>query len=321
MTTDKKPKVLVVGGGTYLGYHILDRLNGIFNLTATYTVMDYMCYSPRPWPFCVLEYSDMKGSLKGLLELGGYDWVVLSPEAIGSQRTLVAQLLIEILQETHFSGSVVVLSHDGVNQFAEKYRCKKLAELFSIEKAVFAMKHLRRVYSLRIAMLQEQLLFALPIPNSSGVVSLPVDLDLVNPIATIDVVLSVSNIISGKARGYIAKRTRWTSYLTGLESHLCHIRLKTVSSSAPPFCSDPHGSSRRSYYEWLYRFPLHRYSTSLPYWPADAEIELMREYFWYAGCPLSPAKEAQKDWDEICPGADRQPLATLLNIIHDQMRK
>ncbi|KAF9327285.1 hypothetical protein BG006_009386 [Podila minutissima] len=321
MATDKKPKVLVVGGGTYLGYHILDRLNGIFDLTATYTVMDHMCFSPPPWVFCVLEWSDMKGSLKRLMELGGYDWVVLSPEAIGTQRTLVAQILIDTMQETHFSGSVVVLSHDGVNQFAEKYRCKKMAELFSFEKAIFAMKHLKRVYSLRIAMLQEQLLFALPTANRSGVVSLPVDLDLVNPIAAIDVVSSVCNIISGKASGYSARRTRWTSYLTGLGSHFRHVRLKTVSSSAPPFCSDPHGSSCRSYYEWLDRFPLHCYSISLPYWPADAEIELMREYFWYAGWPLGPAKEAQMDWNEICPGADRQPLATLLNIIHDQMRQ
>ncbi|KAG0029730.1 hypothetical protein BGZ82_007753, partial [Podila clonocystis] len=86
-----------------------------------------------------------------------------------------------------FAGSVIVLTHDGGDQFAEKDGRKKLAVLFSIEKAIFAMKHLSRVYTLR-----------------SDVVSLPVDLDLVNSIATTDVVHSVRNIVSGKAGGYIA---------------------------------------------------------------------------------------------------------------------
>ncbi|KAG0085816.1 hypothetical protein BGZ93_000444 [Podila epicladia] len=321
MATDKRPKVLVVGGGTYLGYHILDRLNGIMDLTATYTDMDHTRFPPPPWHYCILECSDMKGSLRGLLKLGGYDWVVLSPEAIGVQRTLVAQLLIETLQETHFAGSVIVLSHDGVNQFAERYFRQKLAELFSIEKAIFAMKHLSRVYSLRIAMLQEQFLFALPTVNRSGVVSLPIDLDLVNPIATFDVVQSVCNIVLGKAGGYIAKRTRWISHLTGPGSRICHIHLRAITSSNSLFCNDPHDSSRRWYDEWLQQSPLHHYSVSLPFWPADAEIEVMHEYFRYASWLLGLVKEVQKDWDEICPGVDRQPLATLLNAVHDHLRQ
>ncbi|KAG0315971.1 hypothetical protein BG000_005027 [Podila horticola] len=319
MTAEKILKVLVVGGGTYLGYHILNKLKDIFDLTATYTVMDYNSFSAWPWSCCTLNCFDMKGSLKGLLMLGGYDWVILSPEAIGTQRTLVAQLLVETLQETRFAGCMIVLSHDGVDQFAEKDRRAKLAELFSIEKALFGMRHLSRVYTLRIAMLQEQLLFALPTLSRSGVASLPVDLDLVNPIATIDVVHSVCNIISGKAGGYVAKRTRWVSYLTGPGSRFRHIRLKTVTCSIPPFCSDPYGSSRRLYDDWLRQVPWHCYSVSPPLWPADAEIELMREYFWFASWRLGPAKETQPDWDEICPEMDRQPLATLLNAVHDQM--
>ncbi|KAG0036155.1 hypothetical protein BGZ82_004604 [Podila clonocystis] len=320
MATNKQPKLLVVGGGTYLGYHIMKKLKAHFDITVTYTVMDHYTFSLWPWSSCILDSSDMKGSLKKLLMRGGYDWVVLSPEAISTMRTSVAQFLIETLQETQFAGSVIVLSHDGVDQFAEKDGRKKLAELFSIEKAIFAMKHLSRAYTLRIAMLQEQLLFALPITNRSEVISLPVDLDLVNPIATIDVIRSVCNIVSGKAGGYIAKRTRWISYLTGPGSRIRHIRFSVVTSK-PPFCSDPYGSCRNSYDEWLRQVPLRHHSVSPPFWPADAEIELMREYFWYASWHLAPAKETQPDWDEICPEVDRQPVATLLNAVHDQLRR
>ncbi|KAG0020898.1 hypothetical protein BGZ81_009144 [Podila clonocystis] len=318
--TNKKPKLLVVGGGTYLGYHILMDLNRFFDLTATYTALDPYTSSNSSWSFCTLDSPDIKGSLKNILMLGGYDWVVLSPEAISTSRTSVARFLIETLQETLFAGSVIVLSHDGVDQFAEKDERRKLAELFSIEKAIFAMKHLSRVYALRIAMLQEQLLFALPFTNRSDVVSLPVNLDLLNPIATIDVVRSVRNIVSGKAGGYIAKRTRWISYLTGPGSRIRLTRFRVVTSE-PFFFSDSFGSCRNSYYAWLNQVNLHHYPVSPPLWPADAEIELMREYFWYASWHLSPAKETQPDWDEICPEVDRQPLATLLNAVYDQMRR
>lgn len=149
MATDKKLKILVVGGGTYLGYNILNKLKGLFDFTATYTVLDHECLSTRPWHTYAMDCLDMKGSIKGLLMLGGYDWVVWSPEANSTQRTLVAQVLVEILRETQFAGSVIVLSHDGADQFAEKDGRTQLAELFTIEKTIFGMKHLSRVYILR----------------------------------------------------------------------------------------------------------------------------------------------------------------------------
>lgn len=150
MATDKKPTVLVVGGGTYLGHNILCELKGLFDFTATYTLLDHETFSTtRPWRTYTMTGFDMKGTFKGLLMLGGYNWVVFSPEAYSTQRTLVAQLLVETLRESKFEGGVIVLSHDGADHLAEKDGRKQLAELFTVEKAIFGMKHLSRVYILR----------------------------------------------------------------------------------------------------------------------------------------------------------------------------
>lgn len=150
MTADKKSKVLVVGGGTYLGYNILNELKRLFDFTATYTVLDREAFSTtRSWHTYTMTCFDMKGYIKGLLMVGGYDWVVFSPEAYSTQRTLVAQLVVEALRESKFEGGVIVLSHDGADQLAEKDGRKQLAELFTVEKAIFGMKHLSRVYILR----------------------------------------------------------------------------------------------------------------------------------------------------------------------------
>ncbi|KAF9368855.1 hypothetical protein CPB97_004198 [Podila verticillata] len=322
MATDKKPTVLVVGGGTYLGHNILCELKGLFDFTATYTLLDHETFSTtRPWRTYTMTGFDMKGTFKGLLMLGGYNWVVFSPEAYSTQRTLVAQLLVETLRESKFEGGVIVLSHDGADHLAEKDGRKQLAELFTVEKAIFGMKHLSRVYILRIAMLQEQLLFVIPTSHRFNL-ALPISLDLLNPISTLDVIRCVRNIIGGSAGGYIAKRARWISYLTGPGSRTGCSHLRVVADGTPVhfFCNDPTGTHRKCYDNWLGQDPLHGYPLSLPLWPADAEIGLMREYLWYATWNLGPAMETHSDWSEICPGEERQPLVALLNAIHDHMR-
>lgn len=173
----------------------------------------------------------------------------------------------------------------------------------------------------RVAMLQEQLLFSLPTSNQFTLV-LPISLDLLNPIATMDVIHSIHSIIAGRAGGYIAKRTRWISRLTGPGSRAGYCRLNVVADGTPVhfFCNDPTGTRRQYYHNWLSQDPMHRYSLSLPFWPADAEIGLMREYLWYATWNLGPAKETHSDWSEICPGKVRQPLAVLLSAIRDYRR-
>ncbi|KAF9211737.1 hypothetical protein BGZ59_007676 [Podila verticillata] len=323
MATDKKSKVLVVGGGTYLGHNILDKLKGLFDFTATYTLFDHGTFSTtRPWSTYIMTCFDMEESIKGLLMFGGYDWIVFSPEAYSTQRTLVAQLLVKKLRESKFEGGVIVLSHDGADHLAEKDERKQLAELFAVEKVIFGMKHLSRVYILRIAMLQEQLLFAVTTSDGPNLV-LPISLDLLNPISTLDVIRCVRNIIGSSAGGYIAKRARWISYLTGPGSRTDYSRLRVVADGTPVrfFCNDSTGSHRNHYNNWLGQDPLHRYPLSLPLWPADAEIGLMREYLWYATWNLGPAKETHSDWNEICPGKERQPLVALLNAVHDYLRR
>lgn len=113
----RKSRILVVGGGTYLGYHVMNQLKDIFDFTATYTsTWD----SPKPWTRVAVDMNPqvLKACFSGLLIFGGYDWVILSPEIRSDERAMVANCLVNALQTTLYPGSVVMLSHEGAHEYA-----------------------------------------------------------------------------------------------------------------------------------------------------------------------------------------------------------
>lgn len=162
-------------------------------------------------------------------------------------------------------------------------------------------------------MLQEQLLFALPRSTKSLV--LPVDLHFLNPIASLDVVRSVRALLAHTSSSF-AKRTHCTSLLTGPSTCVRHTHLDIITHGLPSqFCLDPDGSQRKRYLNWSRRV---QYSITLPHWPANGEIALVREYLGYVGRSLAPAKPSS-DWSEVCPGEQMQPLSVLFDVIHDHL--
>ena len=163
-------------------------------------------------------------------------------------------------------------------------------------------------------MLQEQLFYAVPHSIKSSLV-LPVDLYFLNPIATLDVVHSIQALTSGTSTSF-AKRTRSVSHLTGPGACVRPRHLDVITHGAPArFCLDLDGRYGKRYSDWSRRV---RYSIPLPYWPTDGEITEVREYLEYVGRSLVPAKTSS-DWEEICPGKQRQSLEVLLDVIHEHL--
>ncbi|KAF9327286.1 hypothetical protein BG006_009387 [Podila minutissima] len=319
-------KVLVVGGSTFMSYHMSNHLNDSFDITATYTTEDDGWNISRPWASRVavldppwtrvvidMNSQVLKACFSGLLSFGGYDWVILSPEVLSDERSMVASCLVDALQTTLYPGSVVMLPHESANESASSDGNKLLAELFTIETNLLWTTCLKRVYILRIAMLQEQLLFALPRSTKSLV--LPVDLHFLNQVATSDLVRSVRALLAHTSSSF-AQRTRCTSLLTGPSTCVRHTHLDIIIHGLPSqFCLDPDGSQRKRYLSWSRRV---QNSTILPDWPANGEIALVREYLGYVGRSPTPAKPSS-DWSEICPGEEMQPLSVLFDVIHDHL--
>ncbi|KAF9367426.1 hypothetical protein CPB97_005793, partial [Podila verticillata] len=50
------------------------------------------------------------------------------------------------------------------------------------------------------------------------------------------------------------------------------------------------------YWDWKRQVPCCQLSALLLWWPRDAEVALMQEYFEHLGQCISPAKETP-DWD------------------------
>ncbi|KAG0339922.1 hypothetical protein BG004_006623 [Podila humilis] len=247
-----------------------------------------------------------------------FDWVVISPEVQKKTRASFFRAFASAMQKSGYSGSVILLSHDGVNVEVGKEERPMMAELFEFEKRIFRINSLERVYILRVAMLQEQLLFAIADSTPFKFV-LPIHLSVLNPIAVTDVVVCINNIIVGKAGGYIARRERWISTLTGPGAQLKDVTLSMETQGHPQeFCTDQRSFK---YSQWMDKVNNGMYRVSLPLWPADAEAAVLREYLCWAAQSAAPARQTIGDWREIVQDRERHPLSVLLSFIQRNLYK
>ncbi|KAF9406408.1 hypothetical protein BGZ94_003133 [Podila epigama] len=308
-----QPKVLIIGGETYLAYHTKNMLSqqAQFRMSYRFGRREPTCQWLHLGSFLSLDC--IERGIMEILDSEMFDWIILSPEAFSFvTRKKVAFGLLGALTKTNFPGSVIMFSHDGVNDAAGASGFPNLALLYEIETRLFQIQSIDRAFILRIAMLQEQLFFWLPYVDSRGF-NFPIPLELLNPIATRDVVAFVGCLLSGLAKGYAATRKRWIFDLTGDGSHTIYLN-ESIRINV-----DPNANICNMYkaeFGQLCDPVRNNYHTGLPLWLASDEASLLYEYMCYATWNTHPAQTTQEDWSTIVRGS-RQKLSTVLKILCD----
>ncbi|KFH65049.1 hypothetical protein MVEG_08530 [Podila verticillata NRRL 6337] len=122
---------------------------------------------------------------------------------------MVADGSIHTLGATQYSGSVTVISHNGADRTASDERRPKLDELYEIEQENLSLAHLRIIFNLRQ--------YA-KMTDDQATLRLPMDLQLLNPIATVSVIRTVLNIITNRPTGSVANHLWWITHITGTSS-------------------------------------------------------------------------------------------------------
>ncbi|KAG0049250.1 hypothetical protein BGZ83_005922 [Gryganskiella cystojenkinii] len=292
--------ILLVGRGSYLGYHLVQHCGTIHNIDS---------FPPQ------YEFPTSTTDLKRLLEermdrLTHLEWLVIVPDPHHGLRTLILQILEEILFALSEKcpgrlSNIMFFSHIGADDHAMKDGRIRCSELFKFEKFLMSIskKNAAATVVVRTALFQEQLYFLLP-SLSQGTVATPVGLSNINPVAIRDVVHFACAVIDPSNK---LKVRRQIFTLTGdgqwPRTHRLYKVFKSYgcekgNKECTVFQYDDPNMGK--IYESLLP-SLHKADKCCdpPFWPSSMEVEIIEEYLWYASWEGKPASAVSVDFGTL----------------------